>query len=371
MKGSMRQRSPGSWELRFDTVDAKGNRKQRSATFRGGKREAQAELNRLLAELQSGAFVEPAKLTVGEYLEKWLAHVKTRVKPNSFALYSVACRRHILPALGAVPVQKLTTLQVQELLDGLRANGRAAKTIHAYRVVLSTALKQAVSWGVLPRNPCDGAPGPRLERKDPAVLDANGARRLLETAEGSWLGLPVLLALSTGLRRGEVLGLKWDDIDLGRGTLQVKRQRTGDGKIAPPKTDRAARTLRLPVLASEALKSEREIHSLRRLELGSLYCRDGWIVCKEDGTPYHPTTLTDAFKELAKSAGFPGLTFHGLRHTSATLAISGGADVRTVAGRLGHTSAALTLSIYAHFLEAADEGAAAALDSLLRPGAGR
>jgi integrase len=366
MKGTVKKRGK-RWYAVYDAgTKPDGSRNQKWEVGGDTRPEAEALLARRLHELNTGTFTPPAKMTVAAYLEKWLAHVNDQVRPSSFELYSGTCRRHIVPALGTIPLQKLTALRVQEFLDALRKGGRSARTVGQYRMVLRTALRQAVRWQLLARNPCDGAPAPRAERHDPTVLDAEGARQLLDAAAGSWLSLPVMLSLSAGLRRGEVLGLKWEDIDFERGTLEVRRQRNSDGAIGPPKTDRAERTLRLPGLALEALRVEREVHSLRRLELGSLYCPHGWVVCKEDGTPYSPSYFGAAFKKLAQKAGVPAMTFHDGRHTSATLAIANGVDIRTVAGRLGHSNVATTLRIYAHFLQAADHAAAVALDGVLR-----
>jgi integrase len=376
MKGSIKKRSEGSWSLVFDLPPGPdGQRRQKRVTVRGTKQAAQAELNRLLVELQAGTFVEPNKLTVGQYLEKWLEYTKGRVKARSYRCYAYACETHIIPALGPIPLTRLTPLQIEEFLHKDLASGRrqggegplSRNTVGRHFMVLSSALRQAVLWQLLARNPCDVVERPRAEDREYAVADAAGLRRLLEALEGHWLQLPVFLAACTGLRRGEVLGLKWGDLDLERGTLSVRRQRVQGAKEEAPKTERARRTIALPAIAVAALRQEQEVQELRRLELGALYRSEGWVIAHEDGAPIGPDYLTQAFRRKLRRLGLPMMRFHDLRHSSATLALTNGVDVRTVAGRLGHADSAITLRVYAHFLKEADQAAAEALNAILPP----
>jgi integrase len=381
MKGSMRQRSPGSWELAFDMgTDANGKRRQKFVTFRGGKREAQAELNRILADLQSGAYVEPAKETVAQFLERWLRdYAKSSVTAKTLEGYENIARLHLAPVIGYHPLSKLAPVHIQEYysraLEGGRRGGgslSASSVLHHHRV-----LREALQWGVklqlLARNPADAVEPPRPERKEMRALDADDTRKLLEAVSGSRLYTPILLAVTTGMRRGEILALRWADVDLVAATATVcqsLQQVRGELTLKQPKTARSRRVVSLPALAVDALIRHKARQAETRLLLGPDYRNLDLVNANPDGTPMSPGAFTHAFILLAKKAGLPGLRFHDLRHGHASQLGRMNVPVKVISERLGHSSVAITLDLYSHVLPGMQEDAARKIDAALREGTG-
>ena len=373
MQGHIRKRGEKSWALVIELDRGPdGKRRQKWHTVRGSKKDAQRELNRLLTEVDNGSYVEPQKITLGVYLERWLDYTRSSVAERTHEFYAEAIEKHLTPGLGHIALSKLQPLQIQAyykvaLLSGRRdgKGGLSPQTVSHHHRVLFAALRQAVKWQLLARNPCEAVEPPKIERKEMQALDMDRSQALLQAAEGSWLRLPILLAIAMGLRRGEILGLRWQDIDLAAGALKVRHSIGKGGVVRAPKTSHSRRAISLPPSVVDALKEQqaRQLEDQARLE--GAYQGHGFVVARQDGSAYLPDHLTHAFAKLAKRAGFTGLRFHDLRHTSATLLLAAGVDVKTIASRLGHSSAVVTLNTYAHMLRQMDEHAASKMDLLL------
>lgn len=272
MKGHIRQRGERSWAIVIDLGrdPATGRRQQKWHSVKGTKRDAQKELARLVHEYNTGAYVEPSKLNLGEYLRQWLAdYAQGRVAARTFDRYEEIIRLRLSPALGAMPLSKLQPLHIQAYytralkegrLDG-REGGLSAQTILHHHRLLHEALGQAVRWQLLSRNPADAVEPPRPERTEMHVLDLEGVGQLLEVADGSRAHAPILMAITTGLRRGELLGLRWEDVDLQRRVLSVQqtvqRSRSAGLHVKEPKTQRSRCLVTLPTIAVEVLRKHR------------------------------------------------------------------------------------------------------------------
>jgi integrase len=356
--------------------DASGKRKQKWHTVHGGKRDAQRELTRLLNELNTGSYVEPAKLTVARYLEKWLTdYAKPKVEGTTYDGYRVIVDKHLVPALGMLPLPKLQPLHIQNYYAEAQRTGRrdgrgglSALTVRHHHRLLHTALEQAVRWQLLPRNPAAGVEPPRPKEEEMQVLDADGMRKLLEAAEGTNLHVPILLAVGTGLRRGEILGLRWQDLNLPAGTLTVQQslEETSEGlAFKAPKTKCSRRTIHLPLVVTEALVRHRAAQAAHRLQVGAAYEDQSLVIAWEDGRPYRPHYVTLAFTRLVKKHGLT-VRFHDLRHSQATALIALGEHMKTISSRLGHSSIQITMDRYGHLLPGMDQAAAARFDGLLR-----
>ena len=391
MKGHLRKRGSNTWALIVELGhDAEGKRRQKWHTFHGNKKDAEAELTRLLHELNTGMYAEPDRMLVRDYLKRWLKdYAQPSVAPKTFERYQEIVTLHLDPALGHIPLQRLKPLHIQAmeaqmLVSGSKKRvkkpdnkqhesrpnpplGLSARTVLHHHRVLHAALEQAVKWQLLARNPADAVRAPRPEAKEMDVLDEAGIVCLLDAAKGTALYIPVLLAATTGMRRGEVLGLRWQDVDLKTGTVAVRQalSRTKAGPVfTTPKTAKSKRTLALPAIARKALKVHHKQQAEARLRLGPVF-RDHGLVCPaEDGRPWHPGTLTSSFRDLTKRAGIRS-TFHGLRHSHATLLLRQGVHPKIVSERLGHSSIGLTLDTYSHVLPGMQEDAAAKVDSAL------
>lgn len=381
-KGHIKRRAEGSWTLWFELgKDENGKRKQKTVTVRGTKRDAQRELNRILHELNTGAFVEPAKMTVAQYLERWLAdYAKTNVSAKTYEGYDEFIRIHLAPALGSYLLSKLTPLHIQNYYSQALQSGRrdgkgglSARTVLHHHRVLRAALQQAVKWQLLVRNPADAVDPPRPERKEMQVLTASEMARLLEGVKDSRMYIPILIAVSTGLRRGEVLGLRWQDIDFNAGTLSVRQalQRTKETGLVfkQPKTQKSRRKVALPPFVVEELLRHRAAQDEQRRLLGSRYQDYNLVAAHPDGTPMNPNGVTIAFRNLIRKSGVTIVRFHDQRHSHATHLLQENVHPKIVSERLGHANIGITLDTYSHVLPGMQEEAALRIDAALRTAA--
>lgn len=379
MRGNITRRGKQSWRLKFDAGPrdpVTGRRQVRFVTVRGARKDAERELTRLLGQIEEGTYVEPSKLTVAELLERWLTgHAKDRVSAKTFERYAEIVQKHLVPALGAHQLRKLAPLQIEEYyakaLAGGRRNGKgglSAQTVKHHHRVLSEALRQAVRWRLLHSNPCDHADPPRPARREMRTIDQAGAGALLSAIDGSAMHLPVLLALTTGMRRGEILGLRWKDVDVDRAAVSVTQtlEQTKDGlAFKEPKTDRSRRTIALPSLAADALRRHRARQAEHRLKIGRAYVDRDLVCCRPDGEPLSPRSLTKAFAELARKRGLK-LRFHDLRHSHISHLLAAGVHPKVASERAGHASVSITLDVYSHVVPGMQEDAAKKIDAALR-----
>lgn len=377
MKGTIIQRSKGSWTLVFDMGrDGQGKRKQKWKTVRGTKANAEQELRRVLRSLDTGEYVEPTKLSVAEYLERWLKdYARNAVAPKTFERYSEIVRCHLIPALGDQPLAKLHPLHIQdhysEALESGRLNGKgglSAQTVLHHHRVLREALQQAVKWLLLARNPADAVVPPRPVRKEVLAIDEATVELLMDALKDHRLYTPVLMALTTGMRRGEILGLRWRSVDLDTGTLVVRESlsQTKDGlNFKAPKSGKG-RTVALPSLPVTALQAHKVEQARNRLSLGPVYNNHYLVFAKADGEPWEPNSFTNAFTAFVLGKKLPHMSFHSLRHTHATLLLKQGIHPKVVSERLGHAKVGITLDIYSHVLPGMQEEAAQRIDSVLR-----
>jgi len=375
----IRRRGQTSWEIRVDAgrdpLTAK--RRFRYKTVRGGKRDAQKELTRLLREIDDGLDIEPNRLTVAEYLERWITTGATpAVSPKTIERYAEIVRTQLIPALGHIKLAKLKPLHIQDAYSKMLESGRrdgtgglSAQTVKHHHRVLSQALKQAVRWQLLARNPAEAVDPPSPARREILVLTEAELAKLLHTGEGTRLHAPVLVAATTGLRRGELLALHWRDIDLDRGALAVTQsleQTRGGLRLKEPKTRRSRRTITLPGLTVEALRAHKVAQLEERLMMGKGYVQNGLVFANHDGTPISPRSFSKKFLLLVDKAGVPRITLHGLRHTHITHLLQANVHPKIASERAGHASVAITLDIYSHAVPGLQEDAAVRVDEALR-----
>ena len=311
---------------------------------------------------------EPAQaMNLEEYLGAWLAHSKARVRGKTWDGYECIVRRRIVPHLGKVPLGELSPLQIQGLYDQLLTARPplSGGTILNAHLLLSHALSQAVRWGYLAANPAMGAQPPRPKRKELAVVDHPFAERILQAAADTRYELPVAIAIATGMRRGEILALRWEDIDKDYSVARVRRTllATNAGLVfEPPKTRRSRRAVVLPQFLRPYLKRERASQATRRRGRG--WEENDLVCCRKDGSAINPDTLTSGWAPFLKRRGIPHIRFHDLRHAHATLMLSKGVHPKIVSERLGHASIGITLDTYSHVLPSMQAEAAEAFDEL-------
>jgi integrase len=376
-QGHIRRQGEGSWEIKFDLGrdPVTGRRLTRYVTVRGNKRRAQAELTRLLSQRDSGALIEPSKVTVAAFLDRWLEYMRARVSPKTHERYTDLCRKNLVPALGATMLTKLQPIQISDAFANALSNGRrdgkgglSPRTVHYMHAILRHALQQAVRWQMLARNSTDAVETPKIERKQMMVLDAGGTAALLEAARNTNLFIPILLGVLCGLRRGEITALRWRSVDLKRGELSIvaSTEQTKHGvREKPPKSGRG-RTVALPSLAVDELRQHRVKQAEALLKLGVRLTDDHHVVMRTDGVPLQPRSVTHMFEILLRQRGLPRIRFHDLRHSHATHLLANGVHPKIAQERLGHSSVAITLDLYSHVLPGMQAAAAARVDETLR-----
>jgi len=360
------------WRAALTWTDEAGKRHRRivSAKTQG---EVRRKLGALRADLDRG--MAPVKTdTVAAYLAAWLERERQRVRPSTWRGRDHHARAYLVPAIGTVPLDKLTPAHVERMTADLVASGRSPRTASHARVTLRRALSDAVRDGLVHRNVAALARPPRVTRRtiEPGrdYLDAAQLRRLLTVATEYRVGALVTVAATTGLRQGELLGLSWDDIDWQDGTLTVRRSlaRAWDGgyELATPKTGRSRRSVNLASVTVDALRrEEREQHAEWQAAGSAWQDTDRLVFTDAVGRPHNPDTVRRAFHELLRATGLPRVPFHGLRHSAATALLSAGVPLRVVSDLLGHSGIAITADYYAHVERDLRREAADAMDRAL------
>jgi integrase len=374
MKGHIRERSPGHWAIVIDVRDADGARKRRWHSFTGTKREAQVECARLLTELKAGTAVDPSRLTVAAFFERWLEHMRGQVSPRSHERYAELCRKNLAPLLGHFTLTKLQPAHISQAYAKALASGRrdgtgglSARTVTHMHRVLREALQQAVCWHLLARNPADAVKPPKIERQQMRVLDADDTVELIEAARGTPLFVPIMLGVRCGLRRGEVTALRWRNVDLERGQISVvaSTEQTDQGvREKEPKSGKG-RTIVLSATEIEELRIHRVRQAQGLLALGVRLTDDHHVVAREDGQPLQPRSLTHAFVKFVRQRGLQ-IRLHDLRHSHATHMLASGVHPKIAQERLGHSSVGITLDLYSHVLPGMQAEAVARVDATLR-----
>lgn len=362
MKGHIRKRGDRSWSIVLELERGPdGKRKQKWHTVKGTKRDAERELARLVNEFNQGAYVEPHKLTLGEFLENWLENAaRMRVSEKTRERYGDYCRKHFIPALGHVSLQKLHPMQIQSFYTDALKSGRldgkgglSARTVHHMHRVLNTALEQAVRWQLIIRNPVHAVTPPKPQYVEIGALDEARIGELLSQLGDNPLYRPVFLALATGVRRGELLALKWSNLSWNQKTISVREmlEQTRSGlRFKAPKTAKGRRAIDLPEVAIEVLRQQRAEQREFRVKMGPDYEDNDLIFALPDGCPWPPDRFSTHWAGFCRRNGFKGLRFHDLRHTHATQLLSAGVHPKVVSERLGHAGVGITLDTYSHVL---------------------
>ena len=371
-EGSIRKRKDGRWEGRYTAGhDPETGKAIYKNVLGRSQAEVKEKLKQAIGETRALDITKAGKYTVGEWMEVWFQdYAKIKVRPSSHQTYQGYIQNHIRPNIGDIPLEKLTSLDLQKFYKKLLAQGRvdrveakgqpkglSAKTVRNIHQILSSALKLAQEQRLILTNPAEGCALPRVEHQEMKTLTTVQLASFFREARESGVFELYYLELATGLRRGELLGLKWEDIDLERGNLRVRRQVSrinGEVVEAPLKTKNAYRTL---PLAEDTVSVLRE----QRRKVGN----SPWVFPSPNGGPISPDSVLHMLHRVLKRAGLPKVRFHDLRHTFATLALQNGVDVKTVSGMLGHFSAGFTLDTYAHITSAAQRQAAQTMGSVL------
>ena len=355
---------------------------ERRRAIKGGfttRRECEAALAKILASLEAQTFTPPTKVTVKQFLlQEWLPTVKGSLRPTTYASYVMLTREHILPRLGALQLQKLTPGAINALYAELSESGRvhgegglSASSVRRVHAVLHKACRDAVRWGRLAANPVGCADPPKAASQHEDKLRVWNAAQLaafLASVQDDRLFALWRLLAATGMRRGEALGLSWQDLDMEEGAVTIRRAWipvNGTAQFSEPKSRRSRRTIALDPVTLAALQAHAARQADEQVEWREDLSEKDLVFSRPDGRPLVPWMVSKAFREHSKRALLPVIPLHGLRHTYATLALSSGVNPRIVSARLGHATVALTLDVYSHVLPQADREAAERIAALI------
>jgi integrase len=385
--GHIQRRGPNSWRIKFDIdVDSNtGKRRTRYYTVKGTKRQAQAELTKLLASANAGTYVDPANTTVPEFLERWLRDWgSVNVSPSTLQRYAGIVHKQIIPQVGKIKIQKLQADKIAEMYATLLREGRCKKTEdastsglsprtvgHVHRV-LHRALDIAAKWGVVALNAADKVDAPKVEEEEVEIIQADALPGLLNALRGKMLYAIAVTGLGTGIRRGEMLALRWQDVDLTAGTMKIERTleqtKVGGLRFKAPKSKRGRRTITLPAGVIAVLRARMKEQQEQWLALGrGRVLPNALVFATWDGSPRSPGALSTDWAEAMIKLGLP-YTLHALRHTHASALIAGGMDVETLSRRLGHAKSSITLDVYSHLFKPADDRAVSIMDAVFSGG---
>lgn len=371
-EGTIYKRSDGYWAAQAKLPDGK-----RKTVYAKTQQEVRRKLTAILRALDTDMPVQrDERMRLDDFLSDWLARVKPSIKPLTWARYQELVR-HIPPTLGRGALIKVTPAQIERLYADKLASGLSSTTVHHLHSVLHHALGDAVRKGLVARNICDLVDAPKPRRPQVEALTVEQARALLAAAAGDRMEALYVLALTTGMRQGEMLALHWADVDLDAGMLQVRgtlhrvpgvsvSEKSGL-VISDPKTAHSRRPVRLSTIAVQALRRHRARQAEERLALGEAWDDHDLVFCNSIGRPYEArSVIRNSYAPLLKRAGIPHIKFHALRHSAATLLLSQGIHPKIVAEMLGHTTISMTLDIYSHVTLDMQHEAADTMDRLFR-----
>lgn len=379
-EGQVRKRKDGRWEARITVgYDPETGVQKRYSRYFKTRKEAQDWLAQVLVEKNRGTFVEPHEITLGEWLDWWLeVYKESTCRRTTRDNYETMVRVHIKPALGHIPLLKLEARHLQEFYNN-KAKEKSIRTVHLLHYIIGAALDQAVEEGKLPRNVNEATKLPPMrKKKEITPLSPEEVRKFLETAKNDRLYAAFLLEMATGLRRGELLALKWEDVDFEKGFVHVRRTvarvkaRGGPKKTEliyqEPKTEKSREPVPVPAAVLEELKRHRAKQEEEKALFGTAYQDGGLVFCTPDGKQLDPSNFLRRYKSILRRAGLPPSSFHALRHTVATLLLEAGEELKNVQELLRHARLDITADLYAKVTERLKKKVSAKVEEVILRG---
>jgi len=376
MKGHITERSPGTWAIVLDLHNPEGGKRRRKwHTFKGTKRQAETECARLIAEMDGGSYIEPSKTTVQEYFETWLKHEKANVSPKTHSRYEDLLLKNVAPVIGAITLNKLTAAKIDgcwtKLLESGRRDGKgglAPRTVGHCRRVMLTAMEQALKWDLVKKNPVAITRPPKTERVAMTAYGAAETAAMLDFLRPTRMFIPALLAALCGLRRGEILALRWRNVDLKTAVLSIVASAEQVGTEVRYKETKSgkARTVALSSTVLEELRRHKAAQAEEQLKIGIRPDKDSFVVAQADGNPLKPISLTHEWTRQIGKTTLPQIRFHDLRHSHATQLLAAGVHPKIASERLGHSTVGITLDLYSHVMPGMQANAAEQVDAAIK-----
>lgn len=380
MRGHIVKRSEGSYTIvvNLGKDPATGKRKQQWVSVKGTKKDAEKRLSEMLHQLDTGTFAKPGKATLADYLEQWLSdYCWGSLSPVTVQTYEYIVRRYLVPALGQIPLTQVRPEHLQHLYSEKLASGRhdgkgglSARTVRYMHVTLHKALQSAVKMGMIVRNPADAVEAPKLKRHEMQTMNESDMHIFLEFAKATPYYALFYTALFTGMRRSELLALRWSDVDLLLCQISVSRSihqlHNREIIFRETKTVKSRRMIALSPSTAIVLREHREQQEKLRQSLGLRLTDDDLVFSQYDGKPLLPDSITQAWRHLARHTGLKGIRLHDARHTHASLMLKQGIHPKIVSERLGHASIQITLDTYSHVVPGIQEAAALRFDDVIQ-----
>lgn len=352
-----------------------GKRQRKYDTVTGSKKDAEAALRKLLEDIQRGEYVNRSNITIAEWMPDWFdLYVKDGISPVTQKSYIDNMNRYIFPLLGNVRIQELTTNQVQRFINRLNNSAPTSgaplkpKTVRNIFLNLSASMEKAEQLEMIHKSPCRHAVLPKAIKVCGTAYDIDEVQALLNAAKGTDLEVPLYIEVCLGLRRGELLALKYSSINWETNVISITESMVKVGSkviVKEPKTQSGKRDLVAPAHLMKMLREHHVWYLEQKLKLGADFTDSDLVVCQANGKPYYPDNLSHMFRDLLLKNGLRYIRFHDLRHTNASLMIANGIDVKVAQERLGHSDVTTTLNIYSHVLKHANEAAAVKLDNIV------
>ncbi|KXG78245.1 tyrosine-type recombinase/integrase [Thermotalea metallivorans] len=349
MRGSIVKRGNKYAIVVYLGVDEHGKKRQKWFSGYNSKKEAEKDLPRKLLEVEQGYYFGTGEMFLKDVAEEWKRYAKKNLAAQTYARYDDIIRLSIIPKLGNMKISKIKTLHLQKYINDLEMDGKSYGTINNHYFCLKSILEQAVRWQLIPQNPILGIVKPKKNYRSFKVWDIDIVKKFLSIIEDKPYYIAYLIALTTGMRQGEICALRWEDYDEAQGTLTIRHSMQRNMELKEPKTGKT-RKIALMEETKRALKKQRIRQKELKLMLQDEYEESGYICTNPSGQPYNPKTLLSTFKRIVEHSGLPQIRFHDLRHTFATIALKTGIHVKIVSEILGHSKIQMTLDLYSHVL---------------------
>ena len=372
--GSIREKKVKSGEIHYQITieggydELTGKRIRIYKNVNGSKREAKSVMHRMITEMEQGKLTQKNNKSVSEWMDEWLENYLPNIEETTRVGYKTKIRCYIKPSIGDILIKSLRTEHVQRMINDMNDKGLSPKNIRDTFNNINAAMKKAVKIRLIPYNPCEAIELPKLKKYRANVYPTEMIHTLLDTAKDTDMYLPILLLVMVGLRRGELLALRWEDIDFDNNVLKVRKNMVRGEKgyiIKAPKSEASIRDIYLGNDVIEVLKIARQQYLDDIVSYGTGFQNLGFVIRQQDGSPYKPDSMSQKWERFIKSNGLPKIRLHDLRHSNATALIQAGVNPRVVQQRLGHSDVNITLNTYTHILPEMDIAAAEKLDSIM------